>query len=1188
MTNLIQQGLALRELLRERILILDGAMGTMLQQESLTAADFGGPELEGCNENLVLSRPDVVLGIHRKYLEAGSDIIETNSFGSTPVVLAEYGLGEHSRKISRIAAELARKAADEFSKPAKPRFVAGSMGPTTKAISVTGGITFEQLRNNYYEQAAGLVEGGTDVLLLETCQDTRNIKAGVLAIQEVGRELGSPIPLMISVTIEAMGTMLAGQGIEALWASLDHIDLISLGLNCATGPEFMTDHIRTLQNLTNRAVSCYPNAGLPNEEGLYGETPTSLAEQLGRFIERGWLNVVGGCCGTTEKHIRAIAQMAGGKKPRRAADPNHRAVYSGIDIIEAEDSTRPLIVGERTNVIGSRLFKNLVASEQWEEATEIARRQVKSGAHIVDVCLQSTDREELSDIPPFYEQLIRKIKAPIMIDTTDARGVELALTYCQGKSIINSINLEDGEEKFERICPLARSYGAAVIVGCIDEDPVQAQAFTRERKLEIAERSYKLLTEKFGIHAENIIFDPLVFPCATGDQNYIGGAVETIEGIRLIKQKIPYVRTVLGISNVSFGLPAGAREVVNSVFLYHCTKAGLDLAIVNAERIERFGSIPEQERKLAEDLLFNNRPAVIPDGHSQAELLHGAPADWRKQTREQKAAINQFHIAAISEHFRGSGGRKKVRVADLPLDQRLANYIIEGSKDGLIDDLNRKLEEKTPPLDVINGPLMAGMGEVGRLFNNNELIVAEVLQSAEAMKTAVGHLEQFMEKADTEKRAKVILATVKGDVHDIGKNLVEIILKNNGYDVINLGIKVPPEELIRAHREYQPDAIGLSGLLVKSAQQMVTTASDLREAGITVPLLVGGAALSDKFTRLKIAPQYSTAVCYAKDAMTGLRLMNELSDPNRRGDVLQQHTHVGTGVLDEPAPAPLKPAGEERSPRVRTDLPIPPVAYLDRKVRAVPDLNEIWGYINPYMLFGRHLGFRGNFEKALAERDPRALELNENMEEVKQEAALFMKIGAVWQFFEAERRGNSIALLAPGDASPIHTFHFQRQALADKLCLSDYVLPSQNGQRDHLALFVVTAGAGVREKSEEAKAAGRYLFSHGLQALAIETAEACAEWLHRRIREDWGFPDPPSLTMPERFTSRYRGKRYSFGYPACPNLEDQAGIWMLLRPEEIGVHLTEGMMMDPEASVSALVFHHPDCNYFSVGEQSQP
>jgi 5-methyltetrahydrofolate--homocysteine methyltransferase len=529
MRDLIQTGVALRELLRERILVLDGAMGTMLQQQNLTAADFGGPHLEGCNENLVMTRPDVVLSIHRKYLEAGSDIIETNSFGGTPIVLAEYGLGEKAREINRRAAELARQAADELSTAKKPRFVAGSMGPTTKAISVTGGITFDALRKNFRDQAQGLIEGGADVLLLETSQDTRNIKAGVLGIQDLSHELGQPIPLMISVTIEPMGSMLAGQSIEALWASLDHVELISLGLNCATGPEFMTDHIRTLQSLTTRFVSCYPNAGLPNEEGRYGETPTSLAEQLGRFVERGWLNIVGGCCGTTEKHIRAIAQMAEGKAPRRPPEPNHRAVYSGIDVIEAEESTRPLIVGERTNVIGSRAFKNLVGAEQWEEATEIARRQVKSGAHIVDVCLQSTDRDEMKDIPPFYDQLIRKIKAPIMIDTTDAKGIELALTYCQGKSIINSINLEDGEEKFEHVCPLARSYGAAVIVGCIDEDPVQAQAFTRERKLEIAERSRELLTEKYGIHAENIIFDPLVFPCATGDENYIGGAVETIE-----------------------------------------------------------------------------------------------------------------------------------------------------------------------------------------------------------------------------------------------------------------------------------------------------------------------------------------------------------------------------------------------------------------------------------------------------------------------------------------------------------------------------------------------------------------------------------------------------------------------------------------------------------------------------------
>src|SRR6202522_2477211 len=528
MRDLIQQGLALRELLRERILVLDGAMGTMLQQENLTAADFGGPHLEGCNENLVITRPDVVLGIHRKYLEAGSDIIETNSFGSAPVVLAEYGLGEFSRKISRIAPERARQPADEFSKPGRPRFVAGSMGPTTKAISVTGGITFEQLRANFHEQASGLIEGGADLLLVETCQDTRNIKAAILAIQDLSREIGQPIPVMVSITIEPMGTMLAGQNIEALWASLDHFDLVSLGLNCATGPEFMTDHVRTLQSVTNRFVSCYPNAGLPNEEGKYQETPTSLAEQLERFANRGWLNIVGGCCGTTEKHIRAIAQMAEMKKPRVPPALSHRAVFSGLEMVEAEESTRPLIVGERTNVIGSRLFKNLVAAEQWEEATAIARRQGKSGAHIVDVCLQSTDREELQDIPPFYEQLIRKIKAPIMIDTTDPLGVELALTYCQGKSIINSINLEDGEEKFERICPLARSYGAAVVVGCIDEDPTQAQAFTRQRKLEVAQRSYELLTHKFGIHAENIVFDPLFFPCLPADKNYIAGPVERL------------------------------------------------------------------------------------------------------------------------------------------------------------------------------------------------------------------------------------------------------------------------------------------------------------------------------------------------------------------------------------------------------------------------------------------------------------------------------------------------------------------------------------------------------------------------------------------------------------------------------------------------------------------------------------
>ena len=1167
----------LLDALASRILIIDGAMGTMLHAYHPTAQDYGGAGLENCSEILNRTHPEWIADIHRAYLDAGADIIETNSFQGSPIALAEFGIASATLELNLAAAKLARQAANEFSTLAKPRFVAGSLGPTTKSITLTGQVTFEELRRSYYAHARALVEGGVDILLIETAFDTRNIKAAVHAVHDLEREIGAKIPLMISGTIERSGTMLAGQPADAFYASVAHADLLSIGLNCATGPDLMTDHIRTLAQMATTRISCYPNAGLPNEEGKFGETPESLAKQLDKFVEHGWLNIVGGCCGTTPAHIRAIAQMAEGRAPRAIPAPTHRAYYSGIELVEAEDSNRPLIVGERTNVIGSRLFKQMIAAEKWEEASEIARWQVKNGAHVIDVCLQSPDREELNDIDPFYAKLMPKIKAPVMIDTTDPAAVERALQWAQGKCIINSINLEDGEEKFERMCPIAKEYGAALIVGTIDEDKIQAQAFTRERKLAVAKRSVKLLTEKYGIAPEDIIIDPLVFPCATGDENYIGGAVETIEAIRLVKESIPYVKTVLGVSNISFGLPAAAREVVNSVFLYYATKAGLDLAIVNAQKLERFASIPVEERRLAENLLFNTPP---PEIH--------APEDWREQTREQKIAINQFHIAAITDHFRKTVRKEKKTAAAAPLNERLANYIIEGTKDGLIADLELKRQEGVAPLDIINGPLMAGMSEVGRLFNNNELIVAEVLQSAEAMKAAVNYLEGFMEKTETSTRGKIVLATVKGDVHDIGKNLVEIILSNNGYQVVNLGIKVPPEDLIRAWREHQPDAIGLSGLLVKSAHQMVTTASDFKDHGVRVPLLVGGAALSDKFTRAKIAPTYASPTLYAKDAMTGLRLMNELMDPARRAAVLEAHRGAEGARAAEPAAAAPSPIEERRSSRVRADLPIPPAPYLDRRARNVPHLPEVWSYINPQMLYGRHLGFKGNFEQALAARDPKALELHHQVEALKEEAAQWMTLRAVWQFFEAERAGNSIHLFAPGAPEPLHAFRFGRQPKPEGLCLSDYVLdPEGDGRRDHLALFVVTAGAGVRERSEQAKAAGEYFRAHALQALAIESAEACAEWLHRRLREDWGFPDPPTMTMQQRFTTRYRGKRYSFGYPACPNLDDQAGIWKLLHPEEIGVRLTEGMMMDPEASVSALVFHHPDCAYFTASEAGE-
>ena len=1161
---------ALEALLADRILVMGGPYGTYIHGRDLTADDYGGARFEGCPEQLNVTRPDVIADAHRGYLDAGADIISTNTFGGGSIVLAEYGLQDQVFALNEAAAKLARSAAAEHAAPGRPRFVAGNMGPTTKSLQVTGGISFPEMSDVYHDWAAGLVAGGADLLLLETQNDTSTIKAALIGIWRLFEELGYRVPVMVSATIELTGTMLAGQGAEALATSLQHAGLLSLGLNCSTGPVFMTDHLRSLAGITEFRTSVWPNAGLPDEEGRYAETPEQMAAVLERFMDNGWLNIVGGCCGTTFAHTRAFAQAAEGKRPR-VAQEQHRTLFAGIDFVEVDDDDRPLIVGERTNEVGSRKFKKLITEERYEEASEIARRQVKGGAQVIDVNLQNADRDELADIDAFYERLVRKVRVPIMVDTTDPVAVERSLRWCQGKSIINSINLEDGLEKFDGVVPIAKTYGAALIVGCIDEDKEQAQAITRERKLQIAERSYALLTERYGVRPEDIIFDPLVFPCATGDQNYVGSAVETIEGIRLIKERLPYARTVLGISNVSFGLPEAGREVLNSVFLYHCTKAGLDLAIVNAGKLERYASIPEEERKLAEDLLWDR---------------------------------GDDPVAAFAAHFRGAASRTKRSIEDLPLDERLANYIIEGTKDGLIADLDRKLQE-APPLDIINGPLMKGMDEVGRLFNNNELIVAEVLQSAEAMKAAVSHLEPFMEKDETSRRGRVILATVKGDVHDIGKNLVDIILSNNGYEVINLGIKVPPETLIEAARAHRPDAIGLSGLLVKSAQQMVITAGDLREAGVDAPLLVGGAALSDRFTRTKIAPAYGWGtVAYCNDAMNGLDTMNRLMDPELRAkleaDLLEREVTPRVATPREDGAEP-----QERSPRISVDIPVPPVPDLDRHAVEITgrgprwraggaqefvDLDAIWSYVNPQMLYGRHLGFRGRFSEALERGDVKAIELDRKIAEVKGECrAGAMTVRAAWRFFEAEPDGNRLHVFrGRGEPAPAVTFTFPRQRKPEGLALPDLVLPPRAGDdgrpvRDHIAVFVTTAGEGIREHAEAAKAAGEYLRSYALQALALETAEGAAEWVHAKLRAAWGFPDPPETQRKDLFQAHYRGKRYSFGYPACPDLEQQALLFDLIRPADIGVQLTEGFMMEPEASVSALVFHHPDATYFSVG-----
>lgn len=1138
--------------LQSKILIMDGAMGTMLQNANLTEADFGGEEYDGCNEYLNITAPHVIEKIHLEYLLAGADIIETNTFGATSIVLDEYGLGHRAYELNKKAALLARNAVERVATPQWPRFVAGAIGPTTKTLSVTGGTTFETLIQTYEEQALGLIDGGVDLLLLETSQDMLNVKTGFIGIQNAFKKTGKQLPIIVSGTIEPMGTTLAGQSIEAFYISLEHMKPLAVGLNCATGPEFMQEHIRSLADLASTAVSCYPNAGLPDEEGQYHETPELLAKKLGGFAAEGWLNIVGGCCGTTPDHIKAIAEEMKQYKPRLIENKSVHKV-SGIEPFIYDDPTlRPIMVGERTNVIGSRKFKRLIKEGKFEEAAEVARAQVKNGAHVIDVCLADPDREEIEDLENFMKELIKKVKAPLVIDSTDEKVIEKALTYSQGKAIINSINLEDGEDRFSVTAPLVHKYGAAVVVGTIDE---KGMGVTAERKLEIAKRSYDLLVNKYGFQPEDLIFDPLVFPVGTGDEQYIGSAKATVDGIRLIKEAFPKVQTILGISNVSFGLPPVGREVLNSVFLYHCTLAGLDYAIVNTEKLERFASIPKEEIELAEKLLF--------------------------ETTDQS-------LAKFTDFYRDKKKEDKSILPDMTLEERLAYYIVEGTKEGLIPDLEEALHAYPNPLDIINGPLMDGMKEVGRLFNDNHLIVAEVLQSAEVMKASVTFLEPFMEQNDASAaKGKIVLATVKGDVHDIGKNLVDIILSNNGYEVIDLGIKVAPTELVETIKREKPDMVGLSGLLVKSAQQMVVTAHDLKQSGIDIPILVGGAALSRKFTDTKIAKEYNGLVLYAKDAMNGLSLANQLQDPIEFEKLKQQQEEKLEAIQSaKPYIRDVSSVATAVRPRAKLDTTVPVLIPKDlqRHVLKSYTLAHIEPYINKQMLIGHHLGLKGKLENLLAKKDEKAMKMNEMVNEliIDSKTNSWIQPAAVYQFFPAQSDGDKVLIYNEEQTDIIETFEFPRQTIEPHLCLADYLKTKDSGQMDYVAFFTVTAGRGIRQIADELKNQGRFLECHALQSLALESAEGFAELIHQLIRDRWGFPDPVDMTMKDRFSAKYIGQRYSFGYPACPNLEDQRKLFKLICPEDIGVNLTEGCMMEPEASVSGIVFAHPQARYFNV------
>ena len=1153
--------------LKNRILLLDGAMGTMIQKQNLTADDFGGEKYEGCNDYLVLTKPEIIKNIHKEYLKSGSDIIETNSFGALDIVLKDYDLEDRAFEMSKRAAELVNEAILEYrsENPDDTRhlYVAGALGPSNKSISVTGGVTFDELVHTYYTAVSGLLAGGVDLILFETIQDTRNLKAAYLGLKKAMEE-NYTVPLMLSFTIESTGTTLAGQTADAFYYAVNHMHPFSVGLNCATGPEFMTQFLKTLNDISNTYISVYPNAGLPNEDGEYEETPVTLANKLEPFFKNKYLNIVGGCCGTTPDYIKEIKEKTVNYEPRNIDKDKNFNNLSGLISLETPKD-RPIYVGERTNVIGSRIFKNLIAQEKFDEATEVARLQIKGDADVIDVCLANPDRDEVADMKAFLEKVSKFAKVPIMLDSTDINVVEKGLTYLQGKGIINSINLEDGEEKFKKMAEVIKEFGAAVVVGLIDEE---GMAVSLEKKIKVARRSYELLTKKYGIDERDIIFDTLVFPVATGDQKYIGSATATIEAIREIKKEMPNVKTILGVSNISFGLPIAGREVLNTYYMNKAYEAGLDFAIVNTEKIIPMDEISDEEKEMSENILF----------HTDDENV----SKFANFYRDKKAT------------------KKKVDVSNLTAEEKVANLVVEGSKKDLTILLDELLKKYTP-IEIINGPLMTGMDEVGRLFNKNDLIVAEVLQSAEVMKASVAHLEQFMEKDESSVKGKIIMATVKGDVHDIGKNLVGIIIGNNGYEVIDLGINTPAEKIRDAVVKEKADFLGLSGLLVKSAAEMVNTVAVLREAGISIPIFVGGAALTEKFTVNKIEPAYeNNIVIYSKDAMTALSDLNKMID-EKKFEEFREYLQKRRDLLlikDEKELQKLKVKQTVSDIKDKdgtfdySKIEIPKYNFekiykpetLNKQIITNIKAKDVFPFINLQMLIGKHLGLKWIVGKMLEKQDPRTVKIYNEIKDIIEHGDEYFDITAIYKYFPVRRKYGkeknefSLEILSDDLSKVIETFNFPRQKYGQYLSLNDYVNPDGI---DYVGFFVATAGEKSRIVSNELKAKGEFYKGHLVNSIGLELAEATSEYIHQIMRKDVGIIDK-ELQTEDILKANYQGNRYSFGYPACPDLSDQKKLFKLLKPEIYGIKLTDEFMMYPEASVSAIVFSQPFCKYFNM------
>ena len=1132
----------LQERLKNGVVVFDGAMGTQIQALNPSDAEWGGAQ--GCSEILNLTAPTKVQQIHEHYFAAGSDVVETNTFGANAIVLAEYDLQDRTVEINRTAAQIARRAAEQFSD--KPRFVAGSMGPGTKLITL-GQTDFKTMYQSYSQQAQGLLQGGVDLLVIETCQDLLQIKTCLSAVFDAMENVRITVPVIVSVTVETTGTLLIGSEISAVLSALAPYDLFALGMNCATGPDHMRPYIRQICQQFPGPVICQPNAGLPqniNGEMRYTLSIEEFSETLRQFVVEEGVQIVGGCCGTTPEYIRALHAKVVDAVPAACETTRFPSVSSIFTEQALRQDIPPFFVGERANTNGSKQFREYLLADDWDGIVSVAREQQATGAHGLDLCVAYTGRDEAADMKEAVRRIVTQVNLPLFIDSTDVTVIDHALQLNGGRAVINSINLEEGEERADKICRLARRYGAALIALTIDE---QGMALEVEKKVQIARRIYDIAVRRNGLKPEDLIFDALTFTLGSGDASLTDSAMNTLNGIREIKRALPGVFSILGVSNVSFGLSPNSREILNSVFLAEAIQAGLDLAIVNVKKILPLYKIDPADVEQCLHLIYNRG--------SENPLL------------------------SFIQHFEKRSGAKSAVTSDkvLSLDENIREHIIQGNRSGLEELLRQSLQDKKA-IEIINGLLIPAMKVVGDLFGAGKMQLPFVLQSAEVMKFAVDKLKPHMDKADTQTQTSIVLATVRGDVHDIGKNLVDIILSNNGYKVHNLGIKCEIDTMLQKTEEVGAGAIGMSGLLVKSTVVMKENLEEMQRRGFKLPVLLGGAALTRSYVESVCAAAYQAPVVYCADAFDGLRMMELVKDGQMEAFVAEKKAHTAPTPRISRAPVVIK---EEP---IRRDVSIPtPPFWGDRLINDI-DLDTVFGFLTESVLFRGRWGYRRGHLSKEAYEEMIAAKVRPEFEALKARCKdqSLLSPQVVYGYYPCQSEADDVILYHPSSADEWLRFHFPRQKSAPHRCIADFFMPRSKGRMDVIALQVVTVGHRAVEESKrlyDSHAYKDYLLFHGL---SVESAEALAEYLHKRIRQELGIAQDDGATIEDFVVQKYRGSRYSFGYPACPDLAENRKIFMLLRPERIGVSLTEEDQMVPEQTTSAFIVHHPQAKYFAL------